>query len=91
VRAGAEAEHERFLDQLRTPESANLLQKCSLTDYAVYQKGLELDVVFKSDRPVIIAGFLRNKKLWPAFWDFSHPGEADEPADKELVFRWTRE
>jgi hypothetical protein len=62
----------------------------SLTDYAVYQRDLALDVIFKSDRPVIIAGFLRNKRLWPSFWEFEQSGQVDVPEDKELVFRWTR-
>jgi hypothetical protein len=57
----------------------------------VYQRGRELEVIFKSDRPVIIAGFLRNKRLWPHFWEFEQAGQVDEPADKELVYRWARE
>jgi hypothetical protein len=90
VRAGAEADHAAFLAYLRSDEGAKLLGKVSLTEYAVYQRGLALDVVFMSDRPVIIAGFLRNKRLWPAFWDFEQPGQVDVPEDKELIFRWTR-
>ena len=90
VKEGSEEEHRQFVEYLRTPDAAKLLGKVSLTDYAVYQNGPELEVIFKSDRPVIIAGFLRNKRLWPSFWEFTQPGQVDVPADKELVFRWTR-
>jgi hypothetical protein len=90
VKAGSEAEHEAFLDYLRSAEGVKLLGKVSLTSYAIHQDGLALDVIFKSDRPVIIAGFLRNKRLWPGYWEFEQPGQVDEPS-KPLVFRWTRE
>jgi hypothetical protein len=91
VREGAEQDHDRFVDYLRSDDGRKLLGKVSLTEYSVYQKGRDLDVVFKSDRPMIIAGFLRNKRLWPGFWEFEQPGQVDEPADKDLVYRWTRE
>lgn len=91
VQPGFEDEHQRFVDALRTPESANLLRKCSLTDYAIYQYGLDLEIIFKSEKPVIIAGFLRNKRLWPRYWEFHQPGSTEPPADKPLLFRWTRE
>ena len=91
MQEGSEEEHQRFVDELRTPESANLLRKLSLTDYAIFQNGSELEVIFKADRPVIIPSFLKNKRMWPLFWQFSHPGQVDVPPDKELVFRWTRE
>jgi hypothetical protein len=90
VQAGAEAQHDRFVEELRTPASAELLGKYSLTEYAMYQRADDLEVIFKSEKPEIIAGFLKNKRMWPDYWEFEAPGEADMPADKELVFRWTR-
>lgn len=90
VQAGCEAEHERFVERLRTPETANLLRKYSLMEYAMYQRGNELEIVFKSDKQTIIPGFLRNKPLWPSFWEFEQPRRADVPTDKAEVFRWTR-
>src|SRR5437879_3661729 len=91
VKEGFEAEHERFVEHLRTPESANLLRKYSLTEYTMYQRGSELEIVFKSEKQTIIPGFLRNKPLWPEFWEFAQPGASDRPADKTEVFRWTRD
>jgi hypothetical protein len=90
VQSGAEPQHDDFVKMLRTPESAELLGKYSLTEYAMYQKGNDLEVIFKSEKPPIIAGFLKNKRMWPDYWEFEGPGEADVPADKPLVFRWTR-
>ena len=57
----------------------------------MYQKGRELHIVFKSLKPSIIAGFLRNKRMWPDFWEFSGPGETDVPIDKPLIFQWKPE
>ena len=48
----------------------------------------DLEVIFKSEKPSIIAGFLKNKRMWPDYWEFLGPGEADVPADKPLVFHW---
>ena len=90
VRTGAEVDHQRFVEELRTSALAELLGKYSLTEYAMYQRGNELEVVFKSEKPTIIAGFLRNKRMWPDFWEFTQPGASDVPADKDLVFRWVR-
>jgi len=50
-----------------------------------------LDVIFKAERPLNIASFLKNKRMWPSFWQFEQPGHVDEPADKALVFRWKRD
>jgi len=90
VQPGAEQQHEAFVAELRTPASAELLGKYSLTEYAMYQEGAALDVVFKSEKPPIIAGFLKNKRMWPDYWEFDAPGETDVP-NKPLVFKWTRE
>jgi hypothetical protein len=89
IQAGAEQQHDEFVKALHTPDSAELLRKYSLTEYAVYQMGDDLEIIFKSEKPEIIAGFLKNKRMWPDYWEFDSPGEADVP-DKPLVFRWTR-
>jgi hypothetical protein len=91
VKPGAEADHDQFVNELRTPASADLLRKYSLVSYAVFQRDHELEVVFKSEKPEIIAGFLKNKRFWPEIWEFTHPGEVDVPADKPEVFRWSRD
>jgi hypothetical protein len=91
IKAGHEDEHEAFVARLRTPESSALLRKYSLTEYAMYQNGNDLEIVFKSDKQTIIPGFLRNKPLWPSFWEYEQPGTSDVPPDKTEVFRWTRD
>jgi hypothetical protein len=90
VQSTADEQHDAFVAALRSPESAELLGKYSLTEYAMYQRDRELEVIFKSEKPEIIAGFLKNKRMWPDYWEFEAPGTADVPADKPLVFRWTR-
>ncbi len=91
VAAGAEADHARFVELLRTPELADLLRRTNLTEYALYQDGPRLDVVFKAERPSITAGFLRNRRLWPSFWEFAQPGEEAVEHQHPAVFRWTRD
>ena len=88
IQAGAEQQHQDFIAGLRAPEGAALLGKYSLTEYAMYQREDDLEVIFKSEKPSIIAGFLKNKRMWPDYWEFLGPGEADAPADKPLVFHW---
>ena len=90
VRSGSKDEHQQFVEQLRSAAGADLLKRCGLTSYALYQQGSQLDVVFRSEKPSIIAGFLRNKRLWPIYWEFGAPGtEADLTA--EPAFEWRRE
>ena len=91
IAAGAEADHERFVASLHTPEIADLLRRTNLTEYTLYQDGTDLDVVFKAERPSITAGFLRNRKLWPQFWEFVQPGEIAGQEQRPVVFRWTRD
>jgi hypothetical protein len=90
IAAGAEDEHAHFVDSLRTPEGAQLLQRCNLTEYVIYQQGPDLEVVFKSERPSIIAGFLRNRRLWPHFWEFIRTGDEEAVAGRDALFHWTR-
>ncbi len=91
VAAGAEDDHARFIEALRTPELANLLRRTNLTAYTLYQDGADLDVVFKAERPSITAGFLRNRKLWPPFWEFVQPGDSALEGQRPVVFHWAKE
>jgi hypothetical protein len=75
---------------LRSPAGADLLRRCSLTYYALYQRGQTLDVLFRSDKPSIIAGFLRNRRMWPDFWEFEGPGDGSEPGVTPEV-EWQRD
>ena len=89
LRAGSETEHRAFLDQLRSAAGADLLHRCGLTRYALYERGNQLDVVFRSEKPSIIAGFLRNKKLWPEYWEFGAPG-SESDLSAAPTFEWRR-
>jgi hypothetical protein len=88
VAAGSEDAHAAFVAWLGSAEGRDLLQRTNLTGYAIYQRGSELDVVFKTRRASILAGFLRNRRLWPAYWEFDHPGEAEAEAGREPIFAW---
>jgi hypothetical protein len=90
IAAGAEDQHNRFVASLRTLEGAQLLQRCNLTEYAIYQQGSDLEVVFKAARPSITAGFLRNRRLWPSFWNFIRPGDDEAVQGRDALFHWTR-
>jgi hypothetical protein len=91
IAAGAEDDHARFVDELRTPALADLLRRANLTEYTLYQNGPELDVVFKAERPSITAGFLRNRRLWPQFWEFVQPGDSAVEQRRPAIFHWARE
>ncbi len=88
---GAEEEHARFVEALRTPESADILRRANLTEYTLYQDGPNLDVVFKAERPSIGAGFLRNRRFWPSFWEFVQPGDEAREQELPVVFHWARD
>lgn len=90
LRPGSEEEHRAFLKQLESPAGRDLLRRCGLTSYSLHQQGDRLDVVFRSEKPSIIPGFLRNRRLWPEYWEFSQPGgEQDELGPP--VFEWRSE
>jgi len=91
IRAGSKREHDVFVEGLRSEAGADLLRRCNLTEYALYQQALDLTVVFRTERPSILAGFLRNRRMWPEFWVFSHPGQEGAEDGRPLIFRWTRD
>ena len=89
IRVAERAQHDLFVQRLRTPEGSDLLRRCGLTYYALFEIGNDLRVIFRSEKPSIIAGFLRNKRMWPEYWEFEgadgDPQEAEAPA-----FQWER-
>ena len=87
--AGSAEAHGAFIAWLRSAEGGDLLRRSNLTGYAIFQQGADLDVVFTTPRASILAGFLRNRRLWPEFWVFDHPGEAGALEGREPVFTWT--
>ncbi|MBI4214118.1 MAG: hypothetical protein HY534_07410 [Chloroflexi bacterium] len=89
MRQGHESEHEAFLDRLESAQGANLLRRCSLTYYALYQSGSDLRIVFRSEKPSIIAGFLRNRRMWPDYWEFERAGESEDVEAWSPRFEWT--
>jgi hypothetical protein len=70
IRFGAEAEHERFVAWLTSPEGRSLLSRSLLTDYRLVEQDGRLTVVFAADEPQAIIRFLRNHRFWPDFWEF---------------------
>jgi hypothetical protein len=90
IRAGAEDEHAQFVAWLSSAEGVDLLRRANLTEYALYQQGDDLLVVYRADRPSITAGFLRNRRLWPSGWEFVRPGTEQDLAGIEPVVRWNR-
>jgi hypothetical protein len=90
VADGAEDDHARFMAWLDSAEGADLLRRANLTEYAVYQQGPELEVVFKAERPSITAGFVRNRRLWPRFWEFVQPGDEAAVVGREALLHWKR-
>jgi hypothetical protein len=88
VAAGSENAHAAFLAWLGTVEGTDLLRRSNLIEYAIYQQGARLDIVFKTRRASILAGFVRNRRLWPTYWEFDQPGEAGFEAGREPVFAW---
>ncbi|MSQ24108.1 MAG: hypothetical protein EXR58_06105 [Chloroflexi bacterium] len=91
IRSDALDEHATFVERLRSEEGLDLLRRCGLTYYALYQADHDLRIIFRSEKPSIIAGFLRNPRMWPAYWEFSSPDQTEPPSDELPLFVWARE
>jgi len=99
VQPGSEAEHERFLAWLNSPDAHEVFRRRRLTEYILSQEDSTVTIVFRAPHtgdPRIMIDFLRYPGLWPDFWDFLRggnlegQGEADVPAGSVKV-HWRRE
>ena len=87
LRAGAEAEHARFVEWLRSTEGQGFLARSLLTSYRLSEQDGRITVKLAADEPPPIIRFLRNPRFWPAFWEFesADPTEALGLEARELV------
>jgi hypothetical protein len=77
---GAEAEQERFLAELRRPETLRRLREnYHLTAYRLEAEGDHLRVTFGGETPAALANFLKAHRLWPSFWQYEGRGEVEPP------------
>ena len=89
LRTGSELEHEAFVRWLESADGADLLGRCNLVYYALYEALPKLRIVFRSNRPSIITGFLRNKRMWPDYWEFEGSADAGDFVNDTPRFQWT--
>jgi len=78
--AGAEADQEGFLAELRQPETIRRLREnYHLTTYRLESEGDRLRVTFGGETPAALANFLKAHRLWPSFWEYEGRGEVEPP------------
>jgi hypothetical protein len=87
VRGGSEADHERFVDWLRSAEGGEFLRRALLSTYRLAEQDGRVTVRMDADEPPKLIRFLRNRRFWPEFWEFesADPAVALGPAARERV------
>lgn len=70
IRAGAEAEHERFVGWLGSEEGRAMLGRALLTGYRLEEVDGRVTAHFAAAEPPPMIRFLRNRRFWPEFWEF---------------------
>ncbi len=86
---GATAQQERFLAELRQPDTRRRLREnYHLTGYRIEADGDRLRVTFSGETPAALANFLKAHRLWPSFWQYEGRGEVEPPgaAGRTVVF-----
>jgi hypothetical protein len=97
VQPGSEAEHERFLAWLNSPEAHEVFRRRRLTEYILSQEDSTVTIVFRAPHtgdPRIMIDFLRYPGLWPDFWDFHRGGNLEAKPDipqGSIKVHWRRE
>lgn len=90
--SGREADHEQFLTWLNSAAAHDIFQRRRLTEYALWQNGASIRVIFKAlhtGDPRLMIDVLRYPGLWPDFWEFERAGgPADVVSDGENKVYW---
>jgi hypothetical protein len=91
LEAGHDAEHERFVSWLNSPDGAEVFRRRRLTEYTLTQDGDRLRVEFKAPHtgdPRVMIDFLRYPGLWPDYWVFD--SSEDQPTPGDVKVHWQR-
>ena len=75
LEAAHEAEHERFITWLNSPDAQEVFRRRRLNEYTLRQTGDKVSVVFTAPHtgdPRIMIDFLRYPGLWPDYWVFEN-------------------
>src|SRR6266511_3149794 len=91
VRPDARDEHVRFVPWLGSGEAAVQFAKYFLAGYTLAQRGDELTVTLAAEEPLAFIRFLRNRRMWPEYWEYlgAEPsGDAEQEGDVRV--RWRR-
>ncbi len=77
---GAAAEQERFLAELRRPDTIRRFREnYHLTGYRLEAAGDRLRVTFSGATPAALANFLKAHRYWPSFWQYEGRGTIEPP------------
>lgn len=89
---GREAEHEQFVAWLNSDAAHDIFKRRRLTEYALWQDGASIRVVFKAPHtgdPRLMIDVLRYPGLWPDFWEFERAGgPGDVISEGENKVHW---
>src|SRR4051812_520337 len=95
IEPGSDAEHERFVDWLNSPDAHEVFRRRRLNEYTLSEQDGTVTIVFKAPHtgdPRIMIDFLRYPGLWPDFWQFLHSGDVPtELPDGTVKVHWRRD
>jgi hypothetical protein len=83
---GGEADLERFVAELRRPETIRRLREnYHLTAYRLEARGDRLRVTFSGETPPALANFLKAHRLWPGSWRYEGRGAPVAPGHEDYA------
>ena len=91
LEAGHDAEHERFIAWLNSPDAQEVFRRRRLNEYTVRQDSDKLSVAFTAPHtgdPRIMIDFLRYPGLWPEYWIFESSASDSNLGDVRV--HWKR-
>ena len=84
-------ELEEFVAWLGTDEARVQYAKFLLNGYSLAQQGDDLTVTMTASEPPPIIRFLRNRRMWPDYWEYISAGSgAPDVPDEAVRVRWQR-